>query len=87
MTTSPASGESDALSELERQVAATLAADAAEYGTDLDDPAQRAAFRAGLAVSLAWITSAHQTHKIPDDAYKQINDLLSLAISGMSSQE
>jgi hypothetical protein len=85
MTTSPAS--EDALSELEQRMVATLIADAAEQGTDLNDPQARADFRAGLAVSLAWITAAHDTGKITPASFRVLNEMLSVSISALDDAE
>lgn len=86
MTTSPAAGD-DGLSDFEQRLAAMVVADAAGFGTDLEDPIQRRHFRAGLIVALGWITTAHRIDKITDDAFNQLNDFFSMGITSINDPE
>lgn len=75
MTTTPAE-----MSDIGRRAVRTIIADALAAGTDLTDPAAREAFCDGLHVGLAWLTAAHATGKLDDDAFAVIENTLSAAI-------
>jgi len=72
--------------DLIRRMAKTLAAEAAQYDTDLADPPQRRGFIAGLTVSLEWIATAHETGKIDDASFQALEDLLGSAVASLKPE-